>query len=142
MVDQNLLEELSAAIEKTGGIIRLPEAVSSAHLMKITDLFVAESSSRWWWESLSKPSKRINYGSEDGLSVVATIVKPESKCILVVTDDEDPPWPVYSGEVGCILEALRECRFFEYFLAAEDASWILFDTHMNEVIVSGELAGS
>gem|GEM_PF-3337579 len=56
---------------------------------------------------------------------------------LVVTDDGDPPWPVYTGDANKIILMLSESRFFEYILAAHDLSWIIFDTHMNKLVSLG-----
>jgi hypothetical protein len=139
MVDNDLLEELEAAVRSVGGVNSLPEREAADCIRKLASSFVADSNSNWWWESLTKPSKRIAYGSMDGVSILATLVEPKSEVILVATDDSFPPWPVYRGCVGCVIAVLRECRFFEYFVAARDESWIVFDTHMNELVVVGRL---
>lgn len=57
--------------------------------------------------------------------------------MLVVTDDERTPWPVYSGDTKAIIATLKESRFFEYILADPHLNWIVFDTHSNELISAG-----
>lgn len=56
---------------------------------------------------------------------------------LVVTDEDEPPWPVYAGSVLQLIAMLRKCRFCEYMMAAHDMSWIVFDNHMNELVSIG-----
>jgi hypothetical protein len=98
---------------------------------------VADPSSLRWWERLKVRAEHVTYGNADGLFQLAKLVGPRNDAMLVVTDDEEPPWPVYSGDVQKIIALLRESRFFEYILAAQDMSWIAFDTHMNELVSAG-----
>jgi hypothetical protein len=140
MIDADLLDELDAAAAGIGGMNRLSAAAAAVCVQQLCEKFVADSAHRWWWESLAVPSKRLNYGNGDGLAVLTDVVSRERGVVLVVTDDVGPPWVVYEGEAKAIVSALRECRFFEYILAAQDASWIIFDTHMNELVIAGRLA--
>ncbi len=139
MVDSDLLEELDTAAARAGGLALLPAQEARDHVQAIASSFVIDSSCRWWWEALGVPSNRIRYGTANGLSALADLVKSESCAMLVVTDDAEPPWPVYFGNTSHILAVLRDCRFFEYILAAQDGSWVVFDTHMNELVVAGRL---
>ena len=77
------------------------------------------------------------YGEADGLSRLAELIGKRTDAVLIVTDDEQPPWPVYSGDVQSIIAMPRQSRFFEYILAAPDRSWIVFDTHANELVSAG-----
>jgi hypothetical protein len=139
MVAAELLQELEVAAANVGRVKRVPDAIADAHIKHLADTFVANDTALWWWESLRVPSKRFEYGSGDGISMLLDMVRSERRVLLVVTDDADPPLALYEGEPEAIADVLRQCRFFEYALAAPDASWIVFDTHMNELIVAGRL---
>ena len=58
---------------------------------------------------------------------------------LVPTDDESPPWPVFTGSIFYVIELLKEIRFFEYFLTDKNGTWVIFDTHHNTLVVTGIL---
>lgn len=138
MIDDDLLVELESAVIESG-VRPMPEGQAAAVVNELASVFVTDRACQWWWESLAKPSKRIAYESNDGLAVLAALVEPKCPVVLVVTDDSLPPWPVYMGSMEGIITVLRGCRFFEYFLAASDGSWIVFDTHMNEIVLAGSL---
>jgi hypothetical protein len=139
MVDAELLRELEAAAANLGGITRLPEQDADKFVRDLSAVFMTNGTSRWWWESLRTPINCIAYGSEDGTSILLDLIKTETCAVLVVTEDADPPLALYEGKPDALISVIRECRFFEYALAARDASWIVFDTHMNELLVAGVL---
>lgn len=134
MVDSDLVSELDATSLRIGGIAKLPSDVAGAYVQRLAKAYVADPSSLRWWESLKVHAEHVTYGDTDGLSQLAKLVGSRNDAMLVVTDDEEPPWPVYSGDVQKIITMLRESRFFEYILAAQDISWVVFDTHMNELV--------
>ena len=115
----------------------MPADAATACVRGLAETYVADSSSLHWWESLKCIAVHMPYADADGLAQLARLVGQRTDARLVVTDDEQPPWPVYSGDAQKIIEMLRECRFFEYILAAHDMSWIVFDTHMNELVSAG-----
>ncbi len=115
----------------------MPADAADTYLRGLAETYVADPSSLRWWESLKCSAVRMPYADTDGLAKIATLVGQRTNARLIVTDDESPPWPVYSGDAQKIIAMLRECRFFEYILAAHDRSWILFDTHMNELVSAG-----
>lgn len=136
MVDGELVEELDAASRRLG-IARMPFEAADAYVRGLAEKYIVDPSSLYWWESLKCAMVRIPYGNADGLAKLTGLVDQRSDASLIVTDDERPPWPVYSGDAGKIISMLKDCRFFEYILAANDMSWIVFDTHMNELIGIG-----
>lgn len=140
MIDDDLLKELEAAASVMHDVTQLSDEAAKDCAERLAKAYLTDSSYRWWWEAVSGPTKRISYGDADGLSTMAGLVGAACAAVLVITDDEDPPWPVYAGSVGSLLVMLGNCRFCEYFLAAEDGRWIVFDTHMNELVVAGQLA--
>jgi hypothetical protein len=135
IMDRELLQELTVAASAVGGITKLSNKAAIDLTQQLARAYVADPDCRWWWESVSVPVKRIPYGKADGLSVLAELFDTDCDAILIVTDDEEPPWLMYSGKVRDLIAMLRECRFFEYILVARDSSRIVFDTHMNELVV-------
>jgi hypothetical protein len=139
MADAELLQELEVAANKVGRVKRLPAGAADALVRNLSATFVTAGASQCWWESLRVPSKRLAYGSGDGIAILSDLVKAERSVVLVVTEDAHPPLALYEGEPEVIFEVIRQCRFFEYALSSPDASWIVFDTHMNELISAGRL---
>lgn len=140
MIDHDLLVELATATAGTG-VMPILEGQAAALVDALANTFVTDRTCQWWWESLAKPSKRIAYESNDGLAVLTALFEPKCVVVLFVTDDSPPPWPAYTGSMEGIITVLRGCRFFEYFLASPDGSWIIFDTHLNELVLVGSCAG-
>lgn len=134
MVDSDLVDELDATSSQIGGIDKLAPDIASAYVQGLADAYVVDPLNLRWWESLKIHAEHVKYGDADGLFRLAKLVERRHDAMLVVTDDEEPPWPVYSGDVQRIIAMLRKSRFFEYILAAPDMSWIVFDTHMNELV--------
>jgi hypothetical protein len=137
MVDSDLVSELDAMSVQIGGIDKLRPDAASKYVQRLAEAYVADPSSLRWWESLKVRAEHLTYGDADGLSQLGKLVDRRDRAMLVVTDDEHPPWPVYSGDVQKILGMLGGSRFFEYILAAQDVSWVVFDTHMNELVSAG-----
>lgn len=114
--------------------MKVPPKLADAFVQQLANEYVADQTKTWWWEALKVPATRICYGKSDGLTELARLVGDKLEAMLIVMDDEQRPWPVYSGKVHDIIQVLRNCRFFEYALASRDLSWIIFDTHLNELV--------
>jgi hypothetical protein len=136
MIDDDLLKEIEEVSRIIGDIHMLPIIEATSFIKEIEEKFVSDGSKRWWWTSLLNENIRLSY-KEDGLSILETLVTSAGQLRLVVTDDSDPPWPVYEGKFEKLLELLKGCRFFEYFVAPGDVSWVIFDVHTNELVVAG-----
>lgn len=139
MTDAGLLKELDAAVNRIGSVRRLSGPAADACVDLLRDSFVETSGHRWWWDALRVPGSTHDYGSGDGLSYLLGLVQLEPTVLLFVTDDSHPPWAVYEGPPKMIVDILRECRFFEYAMAAPDATWVIFDTHHNQLVIAGRL---
>ena len=60
--------------------------------------------------------------------------------MIVSNDSESWRFPeVLDGNPTAVVRLLRECRFFEFIIAARDGSWVIFDTHDNELVLAGRL---
>jgi len=137
MLDADLLDELDEASRNVAGVIRVPTEVATAYVHGLAAAFVADPSNFHWWESLKGGATRISYGNDDGLATLERMLGEQAEIRLVVTDETAPPWPVYAGSATQLIAMLRECRFCEYMVASPDMSWVVFDTHMNELVSVG-----
>lgn len=140
MINPGLLAEIEAAQQLWKAITRLSDDEATAILDRLAAAFIADQSSVWWWDALRTPGLTLHYGKENGLAVLAEVLAGKTLVLLLVTDDEAAPWPVYAGSPNDIIGLLGDCRYFEYALAAIDASWMIFDTHHNELVMTGTLA--
>ncbi|WP_089727412.1 DUF6756 family protein [Candidatus Thiosymbion oneisti] len=138
MIEQELLDEIRN-VTSSGEIFEMHDYEASSTLGLIQDTFIDPLSGQWWWENLRGESVTIQYGDNDGLSVVSDLVGRAGSVFLVPTDDENPPWPIFIGHIEKIIDLLRELRFFEYFITDKNNTWIVFDTHHNTLVVSGIL---
>lgn len=140
MIDHSLAHEVEMSAERIGRVHRLSSDETNSRVSRLAETYVKDARALWWWGDLKLPSKRIAYRDHGGLPMWPNMVGPETEAILVVTDDSEPPWIAYSGCARDLAEMLQECRFFEYFVAARDESWMIFDTHENELVVVGTLS--
>ncbi|MGE0331393.1 MAG: hypothetical protein AB7P37_11930 [Ramlibacter sp.] len=137
MMDIELVTELDVASRNVTGVARVPTEVAASYVQGLAEAFVADPSSFHWWESLKSSATRIPYGADDGLATLISLIGDQTDVCLVVTDEVQPPWPVYAGNARQLIAMLRECRFCEYIFAPHDMSWVIFDTHMNELVCVG-----
>ena len=115
----------------------MPTEAAAAYVQDLVEIFVTDSSNLHWWEGLKGSATRVPYGSADGLAKLESLLGEQADVRLIVTDEEEPPWPVYAGGALQLIAMLRECRFCEFMMAAPDLSWAIFDTHMNELVSVG-----
>lgn len=141
MVDGDLIDAIREKIMSVPGLSQLSEAQAAEVLGALARQSVTDPAQIWWWANLTVDHETISYGERDGLEEVARIVPHQATALLVVTDDEPRPWPVFLGKTSDLLAALREVRFCEYFLVDQDFKWIVFDTHHNTLVVVGNLIG-
>lgn len=139
MLSKELANELDIVAARIGRITKLAPSEAEALLAKLAEAYVADRSYLRWWESLKVPARSLDYGDGNGLSFLANLVVSQSSALLIVTDEEHPPWPVYLGSAGDIVEMLRGLRFFEFIMTSPDMKWIVFDTHMNRLLTVGSL---
>ncbi len=134
MTHETLLEEIALACRRLGRGARVEAARASALVAQAAEVYVADPSRIRWWETLKVPAERWAYTGADGLTRLQELLAGDGSVYLVATDDEPLPWPVFELPAEDVAPVLQECRYFEYFLLGRDAGWILFDTHLNELI--------
>lgn len=137
MMDIELVDELDEASRKIPGIRRIPVEAAASFVEGLAEVFVVDSTSLHWWGSLRYSATLVPYGNGDGLEILESLLGAQVDVRLVVTDEEEPPWPVYAGDAFQLIAMLKECRYCEYMIAAHDMSWVIFDTHMNELVSVG-----
>lgn len=137
MIDDELLVAIRNR-SRAFGLEELAEADAQDFLREISERFRINSNERWWWASI-EDAQAIEYTDDDDFASLLELIPVETEVCFVPTDDEFAPWPVLVGEVGALVELLRQMHFFEYFVAARDGAWIVFDTHENSLITAGNL---
>lgn len=137
-VDPGLLSTLRN-LARTLGIAELSETDAAHVTRSAQDAFVTKPEATWWWTVLRPPVASLRYGEKDGLTLLLRLVPSETTVVLVVTDDEHTPWPAFEGSLREVVTMLREARVFEFWIVTRDWRWIVFDTHNNELVVSGSL---
>jgi hypothetical protein len=135
MLSSQQIQEFEIVSERFG-VHKLPDEEAECLYRKILDRYVEDPSRLWMWESLKTAAQRISYGdNEDWCLKFSEICRGRGSMLLMITDDEPEPYPVFSGQADSILAMLKECYSFEYILAEEDLSWLMFDTHMCEFMI-------
>jgi hypothetical protein len=141
-MDEELLNQIRESAQEKKHTRKLDSTTANAALALIEASHIVNPKKTWWWESLRLPSRSIEYGDADVFPLIAKLIGRNEVVRLVVTDDESPPWPVYEGPLDEILSVIAGQRFFEYFLVPakyQTAGWIIFDTHHNRLVVTGEI---
>jgi hypothetical protein len=132
MIDKELVEGLRAL---------LPECTrdeSDALLAAVKARFQIDHTATWWWTAIGVGAEIIAYDGADPTPRLRALLGNEgTKAFLIATDDGAPPWPVFRGGWLELVRAVLEQRYFAYALVAEDLSWIVFDTHHNQLVIAG-----
>lgn len=133
-----LLTSLRAYVAVHPGGTMFNEVESTRRRVLVRERFNLPENHSWWWQCL-KEARSFSYTDGDaGLNLLKNTVPDKAQVVwLFVTDDELPPWYCISGTIDYLVEMLREHRFFEYFVADPDVSWVVFDTHHNELVTVG-----
>jgi len=135
-MDTELEGEVRRAIASKVGVALLPPAETEALRMKVASAFEFDQEEVWWWTRTSAKRNAIEYGSQNGLQVLRTLLAQRARGLvsLFITDDEPPPWLCLRGELSAVVEVLEDIRFVEYFVTDDTLEWVVFDTHHNELV--------
>lgn len=135
------IEEAKQELGFTDSDIRLlPDAEGFQVLSTALNQFVASGDRRWWWEDFKLPASRVEFpDSSIGFQLLVKIVpSAEEKVWFIVEDDQLPFFPVYEANTTTIQAVIGECYHYEYYIVAKDFSWLICDTHHNEIIAIGQ----
>lgn len=137
-MDDELLQAIREYIINNNSIEELSHEDSLNAIGVVADKFIKDRKRVWWWETLLETPAILPYEGNDGISLLLSMVNDAKTTVLLyITDDEIGPWPVFRGNLREIAEMILQLRFFEYFISDESFSWLIFDTHMNSLVVSG-----
>lgn len=131
-----LLKDIRAYLRRYSALHEVSEAESRELLGAVAERHKRSWDARWWWCELPE-AEVLHYGDDEPARLILSRLPPQTPARLVITDDESPPWPVIAGPLRNLLDLIGEHRFFEYMLAADDASWLIFDTHHNDLVMTG-----
>lgn len=137
MIDEGLVAELSAICAADPRLVYLSAEATDDLLARVAARFRVDTSRLWWWEGIPN-ARSVPYAEGQGLSELARlVVDPDGDLTLVVTGDEPPPWLGIAGPLPALLQLLNETPHFEFFVVDNELNWIVFDTHHDELVVSG-----
>lgn len=138
-MDADLISDLGRAINQYPQVCPLSNDAAEILHQRVAKCFGFSTTSSWWWAHMRLPTKSFAYGQSDSLTIIqSSLPSDTSEVFLFVTDDNPPPWPCLSGPIEDLILVLRDLRFVECFFVDASLTWILFDTHENVVIGSGD----
>jgi len=133
-----LVPEITAIVHNSPGLRVLEPEESSSLAERVAAAFITDSSRRWWWGALNSEARTIDYEGGQGLEILDKAMSAVQGTIwMFVTDNKFSPWMVVSGQWDGLHYLIYESRFFEFFLVDESLSWIVFDTHHNQLVFGG-----
>jgi hypothetical protein len=135
--------EIQDAIQRLGlndsNIKLLPDDQATPIFRAAHSHFVASSDRRWWWEDFRFSATRVRFSDQKGfLRLEKIVANQEEKVWFIVEDDQLPFYPVYEATAKAIQAVVGECSGFEYYLVAKDLSWLVCETHHDQLIAIGE----
>lgn len=137
MVSQDLVDEIDAKLALQSSVRRLARDDELALIENVAAKFVVDTDALWWWTSLKSPSQRHPYQDDGWRAIIGKLTNGSPSAVLVVTDDEFPPWPAYLGPIPDLFDLISETRAFEFMLVGDALAWLLFDCHSNEIVFCG-----
>lgn len=138
-MSQSLLDGLRLTSSNFATIAEIDAASATRLIEELSFKYTSAAERRWWWDNLSVSSTAINYEGKDGLDILRGLICNSTRVFLLASDETEPPWPAFSGTPKEIIALIADQHFFEYILTNEDKSWIVLDTHHNELIIAGSL---
>lgn len=135
-------QEISNAIKTlnfTDNEISLLDLKSGKKLyFELLDFFVTSGDRRWWWEDFKlesfdfvdyeKPFEKLN-------EIIPDLKK---KVWLMVEDDQEEYYPIYTCEPSIIGQIIGECFGFEYYVIDKNMDWLICENHHNRLIGLGQ----
>jgi hypothetical protein len=138
MVDEDLAADIERFCRQMAPRVRiLSKEETSALVNRIGERHRLGLARNWWWDGIVGANV-VSY-NDCGLSTLARLIPAASAPLyLVITDDESPPWMAVAGLWGDICHLLEENRYFESFVVNDACTWVVFDTHHNQLIALGD----
>jgi hypothetical protein len=122
----------------TSKITLLPDEEGLVVFNEVLSHFVASGDRRWWWEDFRYKSTSVKINDQKGFERIGNIVPDRrEKVWFIVEDDQLPFYPVYEATPETVQAVVGECYGFEYYLVAKDLSWLVCETHHDDLIAIG-----
>ena len=139
---ETVKDEIQDAIQRLGlnesDIKPLPDEKGRTIFNAALSHFVASGDRRWWWEDFRFPSTSVRFTDQKGFERLEKIVpNKKEKVWFIVEEDQLPFNPVYEATPESVQAVVGECYGFEYYLVAKDMSWLVCETHHDDLIAIG-----
>lgn len=103
--------------------------------------FLRDSNSFWWWTNLSSSPTIVPYcDNEDFFPKLKRLASERSRAVLLVMGDHGMPDGAIEGPFGSLVSVIGDSVSFEFVILHPTGEWAIFDTHQNELLISGRLA--
>jgi hypothetical protein len=100
--------------------------------------FVNSGDRRWWWEDFKDESFSISNLEKPFEHLEEYIPDLENHVWLMVEDDEEDYYPIYTCNPRKIGNLIGECFGFEYYIISKDLKWLLCENHHSRLIGTGD----
>lgn len=124
----------------------LPASATDGLVRELAAAFVEHPSGTFWWDHLRVPAESISYhGAPEPFGALVEILESVvgssgEDLVLLAGIDEVGGGRGVDGFVGALedmLLALADCPGFEFVIVDLEATWAIFDTHHDAVLVVG-----
>ncbi|ECQ8978631.1 hypothetical protein ACDT65_000481 [Salmonella enterica subsp. enterica] len=143
MLNSNMSElriELENAIKNLGIYdyrVDKPEQIVS----EIKEIYV-NGNPRTWWLSLKHRQYVFSYTDNSGYKNISQIVSKQlnesnviNKHIFLIADEDNEQIYVYNVPLNSLPEIIENCRYFEYYVADHELSWLICENDHGDLIV-------
>ena len=139
---ETIRDEIQKAIQSLGlsdsDIRLLPEDEGRRIYDAALSHFVASGDRRWWWEDSRFPSTSVWFNDQKGFERIEKLIPNQrEKVWFIVEDNQLAFYPVYEATPEAAKAVIGECYGFEYYVIAQDLSWLLCETHHANLIAIG-----
>ena len=107
--------------------IENPDAI----LQAIKSIYVADDPSAWWTH-LKHRKKIFKFENNTGYLHLEEICSPSNGDVWLVIDDQD--MLLYCAPLPKVKLIIGECRYFEYYVVANDFSWLISENDHGDLI--------
>ena len=108
---------------------------------EIKDIYV-NGNPRAWWLSLKHRKYVFSYTDNSGYKNISQIVckqlnesKVINKHIFLIADEDNEQMYVYNIPLYSLPEIIENCRYFEYYVADHELSWLICENDHGDLIV-------
>ena len=106
----------------------------------LSSFVTASFEPRWWWEHFREPQARLDAsGHQLAFTLIIDLIPdPDMSCYFIAEDDQAPFYPAYRSSPRTVVSIIGECFGFEYYLTPLDYTWLICESHHDEIYGVGE----